>query len=123
VREVKFRAFHPVSKKWFYDVAPQVAISLHGKTPCMAFGYDRGGNRINLELVQYTGKKDANFNEVYEGHIFRLDSCQYEVVEYSEDQAAFVFSNGDMLSDYYINEMEIVGNIYENPELLEVRGE
>ena len=70
-------------------------------------------------LMQYTGRKNKNGFEIYEGDILRLDADVFAVVEYSEQDAAFMFSNGDMIADYHINEMEIVGNIYENPELLE----
>ena len=76
----------------------------------------------HFELLQYTGLKDKNGVEIYEGYIIKSpDFDNQHVVEYkdiiqSDDMTApgigFQFNSDP-------NEMEIIGNIYENPELLE----
>ncbi len=86
----------------------------------------------NVELMQYTGLKDKNGVEIYEGDIVSIqyDNDQptiHEVVWCGIDYPAFDFQpqlncecNG---FSHYHNDpdtiVEVIGNIYENPELLE----
>lgn len=98
----------------------------------------------DIELMQYIGLKDKNGTEIYEGDIVRFDE-ELSVVRYDEETARFVLddygifgclmeygwdegaggigiidTNGfDDFND--ISEIQIIGNIYENPELLEWR--
>lgn len=73
-----------------------------------------------LELMQYTGLKDKNGVEIFEGDIFRDENGRVWPVEWSTEYAAFIVGNGaDALFSNWIDlSTEIVGNIYENPELL-----
>lgn len=78
-------------------------------------------------LMQSTGLKDKNGKEIYEDDIVRItltDGFRYVV---GEDGAvkyklgAFYILNGldeYLISDFHIDDIEVVGNIYENPELL-----
>lgn len=77
----------------------------------------------NVILQQYTGAKDKNGKKIYEGDIVQAhnsgdNSTFCGNVIYSEQLASFVFVNeGD---EYYITpfSVEIVGNIFENPQLI-----
>lgn len=78
------------------------------------------------ELMQYTGLKDKNGKEIYEGDILLYDSGSKTSVFYNN--GAFVRSYGNsnmyLLYDSFIEDgclynYEVIGNIYENPELLE----
>lgn len=76
-----------------------------------------------LELMQYTGLKDKNGVEIFEGDIVILcwsdevgESHWGKVIiknpfEYTPEEARYFI---------YSDEIEVIGNIYENPELLEV---
>lgn len=89
-----------------------------------------------IEIMQYTGLKDKNGKEIYEGDILRWtnsveDSFELYEVLYREDLAAYVtrligrkvtpeltYFNTGMIEDTETDEIEVIGNIYENPDLL-----
>ena len=84
----------------------------------------------NIELMQYTGLKDKNGTEIYEGDILSTDLDRpYLIVEFRN--GAFMFQCHGNGKDYYdfmattgenydfTKYHEVIGNIYENPELLE----
>ena len=83
----------------------------------------------DIELMQYTGLKDKNGKEIYEGDAILLDygrGKRVAVVEWSNSSAGFVYHT---LADSFLHPLtgkpadEVIGNIYENKELLEVKHE
>ncbi len=83
-----------------------------------------------VELLEYTGLKDKNGKEIYEGDIlqtFPLQDIRFEVVsEWNTDETAWgwglkVYSPKKFVyaMDKSVDRMEIIGNIYKNPELME----
>lgn len=90
---------------------------------------DDGGvphhENTDLSLEFKTGLKDKNGEEIYEGGIVGYDwtGCNY-IVAYRKYDAGFVLENDDreeiILFQYnQQNNYEVIGNIHENPELLE----
>ena len=87
---------------------------------------------VDYELMQYTGLKDKNGKEIYEGDILELyipnwadcdDVQRFVINEYCPDVSylqAVVKHCEECLLDGENDYIEVVGNIYENPELLEV---
>lgn len=76
-----------------------------------------------IELMQYTGLKDEYGDEIYEGDIVILHNSRYKVI-FNMEQARFVLRDDkfEMEIPFTNNNnerMEIIGNIYENPELIE----
>lgn len=76
-------------------------------------------------LMQYTGLKDKNGKEIYEGDIIQTEELT-AVIEYSEIYAEYITTNTNQiqyedepLGDLRGEEIEVIGNIYENPDLLE----
>lgn len=87
-------------------------------------------NRLSiLELdgyvpMQYTGMKDKQGAEIYEGDVIRGNLKQNSLetmgqIVFDDSCASFTNQNeaGNTLLDE-INQIEVLGNIYENPELL-----
>lgn len=79
----------------------------------------------DVELMQYTGVKDKNGKEIYEGDIYHVGdkNIRYLVVWFDSG-----FEGKQLRSTSYAGlkswakDTEILGNIYENPELLENNG-
>ena len=73
----------------------------------------------DFELMQYVGCKDKNNKEIYEGDIVKTKEHIGQII-YSKGMF-FIDVKGDFyLPIYNVSEfMEVIGNIYENPELLE----
>lgn len=89
------------------------------------------GNKDNqLKFMQYTGIKDIKEKECYEGDIIAIDyadngagSCFIAEVFYNEIDAAFYIKNKSFVNSIYepimeVNDFTIIGNIYENHELI-----
>lgn len=114
MRDIKFRA-------WSGDrmITPAVWIN-DSNLP----SYSLGSAPV-APLMQFTGLRDCNGVEIYEGDIVR-DHVGIGIVKYSDKHCAFRVSYGDGLAkwfyDYYLNgereSIEVIGNIHQNPELL-----
>lgn len=90
-----------------------------------------GDSPINWEqiaVVQYIGKADKNGKEIYEGDILNIPSTGYDVKEYNhkviwnEDNLTYEgITKSGRVYQLWLNllDVEVIGNIYENPELIE----
>nr|DAZ17922.1 MAG TPA: YopX protein [Caudoviricetes sp.] len=115
--------------KTMYEVDGIMSIDFGESEICVKTLFFEQTNRYNFDdivLMQSTGLRDKNGKEIFEGDILEVNDW-LEVVSFSEEKAMFV-SKGigfpetslyDLL-DSDIFTVEIIGNIYENPELLEV---
>lgn len=84
-----------------------------------------------FKLMQSTGLEDKNGREIYEGDIVKFSDCDDDAyvtpVVWDKNYACFGVSfsgkypiSFDYLEEFYteLKDIEVVGNIYENPELL-----
>ena len=135
-REIKFRAWDKKSKKMrVVDSIGFGAISIYekGYPVCNMIGHDIINEKAiiihrdspHFELMQYTGLKDECGKEIYEGDICKniVDNHILKVT-YWETDGSYMFEdqneNGNGYNLYEFGEVEVIGNIFENPELLEV---
>ncbi len=83
------------------------------------------GTRIEVDpatVGQFTGLKDKNSNEIYEGDIFITRMEVTAVVEWEKEGRFLGFTMVGERKIVYINReptAEIIGNIYDNPELIQ----
>ena len=116
MREIKFRAWDGNQMLDPEDIS-------------QAPEYRKWLGKFDYELMQYTGLKDKNGKEIYEGDIIdillRFSDCEsYEIalVEFIDGAFWFdakIFGYEDCNWHHYNDsDREVIGNIYENPELL-----
>lgn len=118
MREIKFRAWDKINK----DMFNVESINFQERKVYRDIVSYREFN--DIELMQYTGLKDEYGDEIYEGDIVTLHNSKYKVI-FNSKEARFVLKDPFFEMDIpFTNNnnkrMEIVGNIYENPELLKV---
>lgn len=125
MRDIYFRAWDKKLKELTNYSISGIFIEFYNKdTECWEI--DREGERFIL--CQYTGLKDDEDREIYEGDIVKAISFArwIGVVEYSDENQAFIFDDLDkkyrgdsiVFMSQFDEGFKILGNIYENPELL-----
>ena len=134
-REIKFRAWHKEEDKMYLNL--QTGFNSHAI----------GGQYLeecftdsDLELMQYTGLKDASGKEIYEGDIVEFNQCRDErgyvwislyndfrvwagVMEFQDGRfhiakSIYLRKASAKITMGNADKKKIIGNIYENPELL-----
>ena len=148
MREIKFRAWDKDYKRMFWNVQDAYdCLNVHhvefpddddrhssyvDSLSVACFGDMLGDEEY--EIMQYTGLKDRNGKEIYEGDVVEADEggITYEkwkgLIDY--DRGCFVarwdiwqpeakgFNDRMCLSCAALKNSEVIGNIYENPELV-----
>lgn len=108
-RDIKFRIWNDYDKKMIYwnellksNLANIFTIPSYNKW-----------------LMQYTGLHDKNGKEIYEGDIVKYENMTGKIMFFN---GSFIMSNFEETEEWELGvineELEIMGNIYDNPELL-----
>jgi len=127
-KEIKFRAWIPdkkemikvdalvLSENVFRDYRVPHILDEHNDI------YDLNG----VFLMQYTGCKDRDGKEIYEGDVLQVLDDFLGIVRFKDGCHYLVLLNGDndyasclCLRNYNVSPIKIVGNIFENPEIVE----
>ena len=115
MREIKFRAWDPVKKAMFIPEYIDCEFGEIGFTQHYEEGIFPYQN--NPTVMQYTGLKDKNGREIYEGDILQSKSGIVGPVVWDDLSACFGWMHPELIA-IDMDEGEVIGNIYENPELL-----
>lgn len=133
MREIKFRAWDEEDKRMYCD--DKVIVTFIGFLEEVYVKRNSTVDElIDYKLMQYTGLKDKNDKEIYEGDILKgttkgnsEEVLAITYVKWDRGQFdLFTEMTSDSWEDALYNYMqffdvEVIGNIYENPELLEGR--
>jgi len=142
-RDIQFRAWHIAEEKMCdIDVISfkRHGAFLYGTTPTEDFDYGktiviapldgRFCDNAEFELMQYTGLKDKNLKEIYEGDILHcIFNGIYRKVEHFKGCFWFMAIGKDwkypinMINEDHLEDMVVIGNIYETPSLLHTGAE
>ena len=120
MREIKFKYYCGNCKLWHYITLSELCES---KAKDFRVCNEKDFNASGFK--EYTGLKDSKGKKIYEGDILKISSDE----QYTKDAVivSVEFFNGSFVDSYFhwpLNNIkeykrEIIGNIYENPELLE----
>lgn len=133
MREIKFRLWDKKYHVFDECGAPDMFISINGeiyekeeRTYAMQ-SYTEYEKADHYELSQYTGLKDKNGKEIYEGDVVSaFHGTQLSAVTWNKEfglyevvlQVSGLSASTEELLGNHLDVIEVIGNIYENPELI-----
>ena len=133
--KIKFRLWEKELKAMVTDEnSDQFLISLDGRVFDTGFTFSSQAEYCkNMTAMQFTGLKDNNGVEIYEGDICKCNyfngsksKCHFEVVEFNNGKFDLTWTISKLFKSFrsrscfngHSEAFEVIGNIYENPELL-----
>lgn len=119
-REIKFRAWNKIARRMsepfnLYSLTDGYFTNKKGTIDAMTFVLSE------CDVIQFTGLKDKNDKEIYEGDILKVPEEYGEdkvIVSWYVSSGAWGLKGCEMFLYDLTNDREVIGNIHENPELL-----
>lgn len=123
MREIKFRAWDKTNQKMLYN---GIILDMSDCSRHSTMAGFTGFTPDNIDLMQFTGLRDKNGKEIYEGDIISgEDEIHWKIVfrqaayfAYSESTFIDIDDRWTELNIFDLNYFEVIGNIYENEDLL-----
>lgn len=133
MREILFRGKRKDTGEWIYgdfvggdmicdnlEDTENATGTYYGQTPYVGFT-----NVVRETVGQFTGMADKNSKKIFEGDILiHAKKYRYKVFWCNDRKGFYVrgidFSDYDYIGNFYTHTIEVIGNIHDNPELLEV---
>jgi uncharacterized phage protein (TIGR01671 family) len=123
-RKLKFRAWDKLNKSFIYSHTGHqmhYILTLDGRFQNLQNG--SGGDEYVVQ--QYTGLKDKNGKDIYEGDFIKATSDQYEnenfVGKVIFDEGSYLtWINKNDIRGINEDDFEVIGNIFDNPGLLKL---
>jgi uncharacterized phage protein (TIGR01671 family) len=121
MRVLKFRAWDKVKKEWIFHTNENPFHIIGEVTVFDMLGQYSVSQFNDIEITQYTGLQDSKGKEIYEGDVVEYiddrDIKKKRLVFYEYGGFLPFADNDDGIPYPKPYECEIIGNIYENPEL------
>lgn len=127
-REILFRGKRSTDRKWIYGLPREVDRSLRQWT--IDYEDEDGHNSDPVDsdtICEYIGLKDKNRKKIFEGDCLKTTGCTGEVyIQEVRWTTAFNIAGFRLVDsdgywddfDDYEGRIEVIGNIYDNPQLL-----
>ena len=123
-REIKFRGKMIPENEWIFGTILRIQFPDPRYMPDWNMPYKMVQGEVNPDTIgQYTGLHDKNGKEIYEGDIVKIKYRDEDIGKVIYEHNGFSIDVTNMNKNYgrvsFVNNfMEVIGNIYDNPELL-----
>lgn len=118
MRDIKFRAWDKTIN--YMDYRVRFSHFEDGIEVLDSWSSWRELKKDEYELMQYTGRKDSDGVEIYEGDILQSEHyLRYQVVFKGDCWRCEPLKRNVFKNRFIGRDLKVIGNIYENPELLE----
>ena len=124
MRDIKFRCWDTENKQMLKVQELDFEDTFYGGR--LSIRTDQYNDYFDIEdmiLMQYTGLKDRNGKEIYEGDIvYIMPEDERGIIRWDNETARYVVIYDNIISDFdnwYGKDLEVIGNKFDNPELLE----